>query len=65
MAARTTQYGFEFGAATVERLASHKGYAIVGIRTPRMRIDITVTPSGLLRFGNVHPVKREKPRRRR
>lgn len=48
---RTTNYGFEFEAATVERLASHKGYAIIGVKTPKQRLEITVTPSGLIRVS--------------
>jgi len=48
---RTTNYGFQFEAALVERLASYKGYAIVGVKTPRQRLEITVTPSGLIRVG--------------
>lgn len=55
MAGTVTQYGFQFGAALVERLASHKGYAIVGVKTPKQRLEITITPSGLIRVGK--PVK--------
>ena len=33
MPGTVTQYGFQFEAALVERLASYKGYAIVGIKT--------------------------------
>lgn len=51
--AAITQYGFRFGAAQVERLASHKGYAIIGVKTPKKRLEITVTPSGLLRLSKV------------
>ena len=50
-----TKYGFQFKAATVERLASHEGYAIIGITTPKQRLDITVTPTGIIRVGK--PVK--------
>jgi hypothetical protein len=57
MAARTTQYGFKFEAATVERLASHKGYAIIGVKTPRQMLEIQVTPTGLLKVRG--PVKLE------
>lgn len=48
---RTTNYGFEFEAATVERLASHNGYAIVGVKTSKQRLEITITPKGLIRVG--------------
>ena len=45
-----TQYGFEFGAALVERVASSpSGYVALFVRTPRESLEITVTPSGLIR----------------
>ena len=46
-----TQYGFVFGAATVERTASHKGHVIIAIKTPREQMHIRITPSGLIRIG--------------
>jgi hypothetical protein len=55
---KVTEYGFEYGAATVERLASHKGYVVIGIRTPKIRMEITVTPSGLMRLSPPYPVKK-------
>lgn len=48
-----TRFGFEYGAAKVSRLASHNGYVVVGIETARQRLDITVTPTGLIRVGKV------------
>lgn len=48
---RATSYGFQFGPAVVERLASHDGYVVVGIKTQRQRLDITITPTGLIRVG--------------
>lgn len=48
-----TQYGFKFQAALVERLASHKGYAFLGVRTAKQRLELTVTPSGLIRVGKI------------
>ena len=54
---KTTIYGFQFGAALVERYASHTGYVIVGVKTKRQRLELTVTPSGLIRVGK--PVKNE------
>lgn len=64
MIIKTTNYGFQYGAAVVERVASHKGYAVIGVTTPRLRMEITVTPTGLLRIGKAYPVKRS-PRKRR
>lgn len=50
---RTTQYGFQYGANTIERLAFHKGYAVLGIKTPKQWLQITITPSGLIRLGKL------------
>ena len=48
-----TRYGFRFGAAHVQRYVSHNGYVTLGIETPRQQLVITVTPSGLIRVGEV------------
>ena len=45
-----TRYGFVYGAATVERAASHKGHVVVSIKTPRQQMHIRITPSGLIRL---------------
>jgi hypothetical protein len=52
-----TQYGFDWGAATVERWASDekKGWIVIGLRTPRHKdgLQIHVTRTGKVRiFGN-------------
>ncbi len=57
---RATLYGFEFGPALVERLVQHKGYVVVGVKTQRQRLDITVTPSRLIRVGK--PVQNLAPK---
>lgn len=44
-----TQYGFNWGPATVERLFETKRHRVVGVRTPRVDIQIAVTPTGLVR----------------
>jgi len=47
---RLTDFGFKFGAATVERFSSdEKGRVWIGITTARERVVIYVTPSGLIR----------------
>lgn len=48
---RTTQFGFQFGPAEVQRWTEHKGYVSVGIVTDRQQVEIVVTPSGLIRVG--------------
>ena len=48
-----TQYGFRYGSALVERCASQKGYVIVGVKTKRQRLEMTITPSGLIRVGKI------------
>jgi hypothetical protein len=46
-----TRYGFEYGAAKVERLHSDKckGWVIIGIDTPRHNLQIYVTKTGRVR----------------
>ena len=46
-----TKFGFNWGAANIERCCSHKGYVFLTVRTKRQWLDITVTPSGLIRSG--------------
>lgn len=47
---RETRYGFEWGAAKVSRCASHKGHVVLTVVTPKERLDIRVTPSGLIKL---------------
>ena len=58
-AAVTTQFGFDWGAAKVERVCQHKGEVILSVKTPRQELEIRVTPSGLIRTWVVKR-KREK-----
>ena len=46
---RETTYGFEYGAARIERTASDKGYVFLTVVTPRRTMEIVVTPTGLIR----------------
>ena len=48
---RETLVGFEWGAATVNRLCDDKkkGWIIIGVETPKTRIQIYVTKTGKLR----------------
>ena len=55
-----TTYGFRFGAAHVQRYVSHNGYVTLGIETPRQQLKITVTPSGLIRVGQVNRAFRKE-----
>ena len=49
----TTQYGFNFGPAVVERLCSddEKGWVYLSVKTPKINqgIEIYVTKTGKLR----------------
>jgi hypothetical protein len=56
-----TRYGFEYGAARVERACSGKGYVVLRIETPRQIVDITVTPTGLIRLGELAKIDRTIP----
>lgn len=54
MSTRITQYGFELGSATVTRIAWHEEYgALIDIEGKRQRIEIRVTPSGLVRASTI------------
>lgn len=46
-----TTYGFEWGAASVDRLFSDdkKGWVTVGITTPKAHVQIYVTKTGKVR----------------
>ncbi len=44
-----TQYGFEYGAAEVERLHSDDGRVWLGVKTPREELQIYITKTGLIR----------------
>ena len=44
-----TQYGFEYGAAEVERLHSNDGRVWLGVKTPREELQIYITKTGLIR----------------
>ena len=48
-----TDYGFEWGNITVERLAElPQGHRVLRVKTPRQDIEIYVTKTGLIRvFG--------------
>jgi hypothetical protein len=57
-----TRYGFRYGAATIERTASHKGYVIFTVATTAGReFVMTVSPSG----RKVTFVEAKKSKRRR
>jgi len=44
-----TKYGFNYGAADVERLVSDNGRVLIGIKTPRRKLQVHVTKTGLIR----------------
>lgn len=48
-----TQYGFEFGAAKVDALCSDekRGWVVVGVSTPKMKIQVYVTKTGKTRVS--------------
>ena len=53
MNAYNTQYGFEFGPATVERIISgdDKGWVLIGIKSPKPQqsIEVYMTKTGKTR----------------
>lgn len=51
-----TEYGFQFGAALVERcLEVGKGAVVVSVKTPKHKLDVYVTKTGKMRvyFGGM------------
>ena len=46
-----TKYGFEYGAAIVERTASdeHKGWVLLTVKTPKTELQVYVTKTGKVR----------------
>lgn len=46
-----TQYGFKWGALTVERYCSdeQKGWVYMGVRSPKQHIEIYCTKTGKIR----------------
>ena len=43
---RETRFGFEYGAAAVERACSHNGYVVILVKTPHQWLEVQVTPAG-------------------
>ena len=51
---KITQYGFTMGPCEVTRICSGREWgAYIEVKGKRQRIEIRVTPSGLLRVGNI------------
>lgn len=51
-----TKYGFQFGAALVERcMEVGKGAVVVSVKTPKHKLDVYVTKTGKMRvyFGDM------------
>lgn len=54
-----TLHGFTWGPITVERTASHNGYRVLTIQTPRGRLELIITPTGYFRgHGNLLPTRK-------
>lgn len=49
------QYGFEFGSAHVQRIASDldKGWVVIEIRTPKAALQVYVTKTGKMRHKEI------------
>lgn len=48
---KETRYGFEYGAATVERFHSQDGHVCIQLRSSKELLDIRVTKTGIIRIG--------------
>ena len=54
-----TAYGFVWGPLEVVKLAQIPGVgAVLELKTPRERIEVRVTPTGLIRLGEIEKVKK-------
>ena len=49
---KETPFGFEYGAANVERCCSDnkKGWVVIRVRSPKKEIDIYITKTGKIRI---------------
>lgn len=57
-----TQFGFDFGPATVTRHCSHPRHGVwLSVSGKRQIVEIRVTRSGLLRVGHVERNREGRP----
>lgn len=57
-----TQFGFEYGAAKIERAISEDdGSVVIMVTTKRETLDIRITPTGFIRVGKP---KKQSPRKK-
>jgi hypothetical protein len=52
---RITKFGFHYGPAKVTRSWSHKGHVGLEVHTGKQTLDIRITPTGLIRVGEIKP----------
>ena len=52
---REMGYGFRWDNVLVERAMEHNGYHLITVKTPRRMLDITITPTGLIRTHEIKP----------
>lgn len=57
------QYGFEWGSAHVQRIASDekRGWVVIDIRTPKAALQVYVTKTGRMRLTDALTRKEIKP----
>ena len=56
-----TRYGFEWGPLTVERITDDYRFGVfICVSGKREKVDIRVTPSGLVRVGEVEKIERRE-----
>lgn len=53
--AERTPYGFRWGVTDISRACEHKGHIVLHITTPKQRLSVRVTPTGLIRVDAVEP----------
>ena len=56
-----TKYGFEWGPLSIERIAHNDSFGvIIYVSGKREQVEIRVTPSGLVRVGEVEKIERRE-----
>lgn len=50
-----TPHGIRWGVTDVSCACEHRGHIVLHVTTPRQRLSVRVTPSGLIRVDAVEP----------
>ena len=56
---RLTDFGFEYGAAEIERTHHRDGWVVLSLKTPKGELQIYVTKTGQVRIFDYHGENKE------